>query len=135
MIGISPCAAICAATSNCWPTTAAMPSFEGRLITERILVPNTPSFTARASSGSSAGIGFIRLTPSLSAASPLSTFRKGTTPRSSQRKAGTGLPCASPSIVPSNRIAPITLAPVKAGEVIMRTRISCISLNISASPL
>ena len=24
-----------------------MPSFEARLITERILVPNTPSFTAR----------------------------------------------------------------------------------------
>ncbi len=61
-------------------------------MTERILVPKTPSFTARASSASSAGIGFIRLTPSFSASSPLSTFRKGMTPRSSHRKAGTGFP-------------------------------------------
>ncbi len=29
----------------------------------------------------------------------------------------------------------MTLAPVKAGEVMMRTRIRCMSLNISASPL
>ena len=29
----------------------------------------------------------------------------------------------------------MTLAPVKAGAVMMRTRISCISRNISASPL
>ena len=63
-------------------------------MTERILVPKTPSFTARASSASSSGIGFIRLTPSFSASRPLSTFRKGTTPRSSHRKVGTGLPCA-----------------------------------------
>ena len=34
-------------------------------MTERILVPKTPSLTARASSASSPGIGFIRLTPSL----------------------------------------------------------------------
>src|SRR5580704_114408 len=30
------------------------------------------------------------------------------------RKAGTGFPCTRPSIVPSNRMAPVTLAPVKA---------------------
>jgi hypothetical protein len=29
----------------------------------------------------------------------------------------------------------MTFAPVKAGAVMMRTRISCMSLNISASPL
>jgi len=45
-------------------------------MTERILVPKTPSFTARVSSLSSAGIAFIRLTPSFSGSSPLSTFRK-----------------------------------------------------------
>ncbi len=132
---MSPCLAICAPISNCCATMAAMPVFEGRLMTERILVPKTPSFTARASSSSSPGIGFIRLTPSFSASSPLSTLRNGTTPRSSQRNVGTGLPLASPSIVRSNRMAPMTLSPVKAGADMMRTRISCMSLNISASPL
>jgi hypothetical protein len=34
-----------------------------------------------------------------------------------------GLLRTSPSIVPSNRIAAMTLAPVKAGAVMMRTRI------------
>ena len=29
----------------------------------------------------------------------------------------------------------MTFSPLKAGEVMMRTRISCTSLNISASPL
>ena len=29
----------------------------------------------------------------------------------------------------------MTLSPVNAGEVIMRTRISCMSANIAASPL
>ena len=67
----------------------------------------------------------MRLTPSFSASSPLSTFRKGMTPRSSHRKAGTGFACAWPSIVPSKRIAAITLAAVKVGAVMMRTRISC----------
>ena len=104
-------------------------------MTERILVPKTPSFTARVSSASSSGIGLISWTPSFSASSPLSTFTKGMTPRSSHRKAGTDFPFTSPSIVPSKRIAAMTLAPVKAGAVMMRTRISCMSRNISASPL
>jgi hypothetical protein len=135
MMGMGACSAICAATSNCCATTAAIPSFDGRLMTERILVPKIPSFTARVRRASSAGIGFIRLTPSFSASSPLSTFKKGITPRSSHRKAGTGFSCTWPSIVPSKRIAAMTFAPVKAGAVMMRTRISCMSLNISASPL
>ena len=29
----------------------------------------------------------------------------------------------------------MTLAPVKAGALMMRTRMACMSLNISASPL
>jgi hypothetical protein len=40
-------------------------------------VPKTPSFTARVSSASSVGIGFIRRTLPFSASSPLSIFRKG----------------------------------------------------------
>jgi hypothetical protein len=40
-----------------------------------------------------------------------------------------------PSIVRSNRIAPITLSPVKAGAIITRARISCMRANISTSPL
>ncbi len=59
MIGISPWPAIWRATSNCWATMAAMPACEAQAITERILVPYTPSFTARSSSASSSGIGFI----------------------------------------------------------------------------
>ena len=102
---------------------------------DRILVPKTPSFTARESSVSRVGIGFIRLTPSFSASRPLSHFTKGTTPRSSHRKVGTGLSLTWPSIVPSNRIVPMTLSPLKAGAVMMRARISWISWNISASPL
>src|SRR5260221_515788 len=98
-------------------------------------MPALDALLARARRASSAGIGFIRLTPSFSASSPLSTLRKGITPRSSHRKAGTGFSWAWPSIVPSKRIAAITLAPMKAGAVMIRTRISCISLNISASPL
>ena len=60
---------------------AATPVCEARATTERILVPYTPSLTARARRSSSPGIGFINWTPSLSASSPLSTFTKGTTPR------------------------------------------------------
>ena len=45
---MSPWLAICSAISNCCLTMAAMPGFDARLMTERILVPNTPSLTARA---------------------------------------------------------------------------------------
>jgi hypothetical protein len=56
----------------------------------------------------------------------------GTTPRSF-RTCGTGLPSTWPSIVRSNRMAPITLSPVKAGEVMMRERIWWMRPNISSS--
>ena len=105
------------------------------MITERILVPKIPALTARASRPSSAGIGFIRLTPFCSGCSPWSTLRMGTIRRSPHRNFGTGLPPASPSMVRSNRIAASTLSPLNAGAVMMRTRISCTSRNISASPL
>ncbi len=90
MIGNSACRTMCSASSNCCPTKAAMPFWDGRLIADRILVPNTPHFTARFSSASSAGIGVIRRVPSRAVSSPLSTLRKGTMPRCSQRNAGTG---------------------------------------------
>ena len=80
-----PCRAICAPTSNCCATIAAMPFSSGRRIAERILVPATPSAAARSSRASSPGIGFIRVTPSASASIPLSTLTRGTTPRSSHR--------------------------------------------------
>jgi glycine/D-amino acid oxidase-like deaminating enzyme len=77
-IGINPCLAICAATSNCCAAIAAIPSLEARLITERILVPKTPSLAARVSNSSSCGIGRISWTPSFSGSRPLSTLTKGT---------------------------------------------------------
>ena len=67
-------------------TTAAIPSFEGRLMTERILVPKTPSFTARVRRASSAGIGFIRLTPSFSAFQPFADLQKGVFPKESRNR-------------------------------------------------
>jgi hypothetical protein len=87
------------------------------------------------SKSSSPAIGFISVTPSASFSMPWSTLSIGTTPRSSHRYDGTGLPPAWPSIVRSNRIAAMILSPVNAGALMMRTRISCMSLNISASPL
>ena len=131
-IGISPCASTWCATSNCCFTTAAIPARSARLTTERSLVPNTPSPFARSSSASRPGIGFISWTPSASVSSPLSILRNGTTPLSASA-VGTGLPPASPSIVRSNRIAPITLSPVKAGEVMIRTRIWWIRSYIPSS--
>ena len=55
MIGTSPAARIWRATSNCWSTTASTPAGSASLMTERILVPNTPLATARASSVVEAG--------------------------------------------------------------------------------
>ena len=104
-------------------------------MTERIFVPKTLSFAARVRSASSSGMGLISWTPSFSFSSPLSTLTKGTTPLSSHRNAGVGFPRTSPSIVPSKRIVPMTFSPVKAGAVMIRTRIWCMSRNISASPL
>ena len=59
MIGISPCASTCFATSNCCATIASIPAGLAALITERSLVPKTPSPLARPSSAPSPGIGFI----------------------------------------------------------------------------
>ncbi len=132
IIGIRLCDRICSATSNCCFTMAAMPVGDAKLTTERILVPKTPLAFARSSNAPSLGIGFIICTPSASSSSPLSTFRNGTTPRS-HKATGTGLPPASPSIVRSKRIAPITFSPLKQGEVMMRLRISWIRPNISSS--
>jgi hypothetical protein len=92
-------------------------------MTERILVPKTPFETARSSSASRSGIGFISLTPFSGSARPLSTFRNGTTPRFSHRYRAVGTPSISRSMVCSNRIAPITLSPVKAGDLMIRLRI------------
>jgi hypothetical protein len=77
-------------------------------------------------------LGFISCTPAASSSSPLSTLRNGTTPRSA-RRAGTGLPPLAPSIVFSNRIAPMTLPLPKQGLSMMRWRIWWISANISSS--
>ncbi len=116
MIGTMPWLSTWRATSNCCATTAAMPAGLARLITERSLVPNTPSWLARSSRPSRSGIGFIIWTPSRSSSRPLSTLMKGTTPRSISAR-GVGLPLTLPSMVRSNRIAPITLPDAEAGRV------------------
>ena len=82
---MSPWLRICSPNSNCCLAIAAMPVLDARLMVERILVPNMPSLTARASNLSRSGIGFIRQTPSFSASRPLSTLMIGTTPRSSHK--------------------------------------------------
>jgi hypothetical protein len=85
MIGTRPARRIWRPTSNCWSTTASTPARLPSLMTDRIFVPNTPLSTARASSSSSSGIGFITWAPSASSARPLSTLRNGTTPLTDQR--------------------------------------------------
>ena len=62
-------------------------------------------------------IGFISCTPSCSSASPLSTFRNGTTFFSSHRYWAVGTPSMSRSMVCSNRIAARTREPSNAGLV------------------
>lgn len=42
MMGTKSVAMIFFATSNCWSTTALMPTWLARCMNERILVPNTP---------------------------------------------------------------------------------------------
>ena len=103
-------------------------------MTERILVPKIPFATARFNSASSSGIGFITCTPSLSSASPLSTFKNGTTRFFVQRNSALPSPSMSRSMVPSKRIAPSTRSPVNALLLIMRVRIACMRSNICASP-
>ena len=102
--------------------------------TERSLVPKTPLALARASSSFRPGIGFISCTPSALSARPLSILRKGTTFFSSHRYWAASLPWNLPSSVASNRMAPSTRSPVKAGLETMRSRIlwtrSIISLSL-----
>ena len=57
---------------------------------------------------------------------------KGTTPMSISA-CGVGLPATLPSIVRSNRMAPITLPLAKQGAVMMRARIWWMRSNISSS--
>ena len=133
MIGTSPASRIWRPSANCWATTASTPARSALATTERIFVPNTPLATARASRSSSPGIGFINWAPSTSSARPLSTLRNGTTPLSSQRKAGVSLPSTVRSIVISKRIAPSTLSPLKLGLVMIRLRISWMRSNMSSS--
>jgi hypothetical protein len=54
---------------------------------------------------------------------PLVDIHKGDDASLFPQDAGVGFPRTTPSIVPSKRIAAITLAPVKAGAVMMRARI------------
>jgi hypothetical protein len=56
----------------------------------------------------------------------------GTIPRSISA-AGVGLSSTKPSMVFSNRMAPMTFSPEKQGEVMMRLRISWMRANISSS--
>ena len=85
MIGTRPASTMRRPISNCWSTTAFTPAGFASLTTERIFVPKTPFSFARASSASSSGMGFITWAPFSSGASPLSTFRNGTTFFSSHR--------------------------------------------------
>jgi hypothetical protein len=131
-MGTRPAASTCLASWNCWATQTAIPDAFAALITERSLVPNTPSDLARWSSSTSPGIGFISWTPLSSSSSPLSILMKGTIPRSISA-CGVGLPSTVPSIVRSNRIAPSTLPLAKQGEVMIRERIWWMRSNISSS--
>ena len=77
-------------------------------------------------------MGFISWTPSRSSSRPLSILMNGTTP-SSISACGTGLPPTRPSIVRSNRMAPITLPLPKQGALMIRQRILWIRSNICSS--
>ena len=133
MMGIRPAARICLPTSNCWATTASMPTGLALWMTERILVPKMPLATARWSSASSSGMGFISCTPSFSSARPLSTFRKGTTCFVFHRYCAASWPSNWRSIVISNRMAPSTRLPPNDGLVTMRLRMACTRSYICAS--
>ncbi len=60
-------------------------------------------------------------------------IRKGTTLRFVQRYSAVGIPSIAPSMVRSNRIAPITFSPLKAGDLMIRARMSWIRPYISSS--
>src|SRR5215469_4576198 len=132
-MGTSPAAEIRAAYSNCWSAIAATPSLSASWITDRIFVPKIRCRVARSSNSSSVSIGFISCTPPCSAASPLSTFRNGTTCFSAHRYRAVGRPWVSRSMVCSNKIAPRMREPLKAGSVSTRVRIAWMRPNISSS--
>src|SRR5262245_9542137 len=75
-IGTSPAAIICRAASNCWVTMSLIPAPSARLMNERILVPKIRLALALTSRAARSGIGFINWAPRLSAARPLSTFKR-----------------------------------------------------------
>ena len=80
-------------------------------------------------------MGFMSCASSCSAASPLLTFRTGTTFFSSHRYRAVGTPLTSRSMVCSNRIAARMRDPSKAGLVSTRVRIAWTRSNISVSEL
>ena len=80
-------------------------------------------------------MGFISCTPSCSWASPLSTFRNGTTFFSSHRNRAVGMPLTCRSMVCSNKIAARMREPSNAGLVRTRVRMAWTRSNISASEL
>ena len=135
MMGTRPAASTSSPSANCWSSTSLMPFSLFSKTTERSFVPNTPLALARASSSFRPGIGFIICTPLALASRPLSIFRKGTTFFSSHRYWAASLPWNLPSSVTSNRMAPSTRSPLKAGLETMRSRILCTSSNISLSLL
>ena len=124
---------ICLPTSNCWRTTFVTPVALASLMTERILVPNTPCELALANRAANSGIGFIICAPSASPARPLSTFKNGMTPFSCHRYSAVPMPSIVRSTVISNKIAPRMRSPVNAGLLIILVRIACTRSNISSS--
>ena len=80
-------------------------------------------------------MGFMSCTPCCSSASPLSTFRNGTTFFSCHRYCAVGTPLTSRSMVCSNKMAARMRVPSNAGLVTTRVRIACTRSNISASEL
>ena len=80
-------------------------------------------------------MGFMSCTLSCSGASPLSTFRNGTTFFSSHRYRAVGTPLTSRSMVCSNKIAARLREPSNAGLVSTRVRMASTRSNISASEL
>ena len=109
--------------SNCWATTASTPAALARLITDLILVPKTPCLLAAAIRADNSGIGFINCTSLLSAAKPLSIFKKGTIFLLFHKNSALPMPSIWRSIVISNKMAPTIRSPVKTLDLINLERI------------
>ena len=108
--------AICSPISNCCFAIAAMPVLRGEVDDGAHLGAEDAELRRPREQRVEIRHRFHELTPSFSASSPLSTLRKGTTPAILPQEGRNRLSFASPSIVRSNRIAPMTLSPVKAGD-------------------